>query len=466
MRVPWTGPLFAVLLIGASTLVPAVVSARGAEAAAPPASALATPDVTIPPLLTTVGPTGGNGSINPIWVVTSADGSHVVYRTREVLTAEDTNSLLDLYDWSEADGVRLITAGSTTEQSYDATTISSNGEHVFIYTPDPLLAADLDSDTDVYEWSGGVLTLASTSPTDSGSNFNYPLGTTPDGATLYFYSSGHLVPEDTDASVDIYKRTGGVVTLLSVTATAGNGPHSVTFNGMSADGSHLFFQSAEQLDPSDTDTVQDLYEWSASGVALVSTGPTDTGASYGGYQASTADGSHVYFSTDGQLTADDTDLNGDSYERSGGVTRLVSRGLAGEEAGNYARVSAASDDGSRLIIDAAGRLTPDDTDNQNDLYLVGTGFATLLTPGDDGVGAFPLGMTSDGSAPSSRRSFHSSRLTRTAHATSTSTPTLGPCSSPRRPAIRISASTRSSTGCRPMAFESFSDQANHSTSTT
>lgn len=362
-----------------------------------PASVLATPDVTIPPLLATVGPAGGNGDINPIWIATSADGSHVVFRTREALTADDANARLDVYDWSEADGVRLVTAGSATEPTYEATRISDDGEHVFFYTPDPLLPADVDSDTDVYEWFQGQLTLVSTSPTDSGSNFNYPLGMTPDGATLYLSSSGRLAPEDTDDIVDIYERTGGIVSLLSVTATAGNGPHSVTFNGMSADGTHLFFQTEEQLDPSDADSVVDLYEWSAAGVALVSTSDTDTGANDAGYQASTADGSHVYFATGGRLSPEDTDFNSDTYERFQGTTRLVSTGPGGEEAGNFVRVQAASADGSQLFLEAAGRLTPDDTDNQNDLYLIGIGFATLLTPGDDGVGAFPLGMTPDGS---------------------------------------------------------------------
>ena len=95
--------------------------------------------------------------------------------------------------------------------------------------------------------------------------------------------------------------------MLSATATAGNGANHASFSGMSADGSHVFFQTHEALDPADGDTEVDLYEWSAAGVALVSTSDADTGSAGGSYHASTADGSHVYFWTDGRLTPEDTD---------------------------------------------------------------------------------------------------------------------------------------------------------------
>ena len=391
MRVPRIGHRLG--SVGLST----IIAASAVLAVVKPGAVLATPDLSIPPLLASVGPAGGNSDQNVIWMGSSADASHVVFRTFEALTSDDTNSRLDLYEWSQANGVRLITPGSTTQPTYEGLLLSEDGEHIFISTPDPLLPADTDSDPDVYEWSGGQLTLASTSPTDTGSNFNYPVGVTPDGGTLYFYSSGRLTPDDTDDKVDIYKRTGGVVSLISVSAIAGNGPHHVTFNGMSADGSHVFFQTEEQLDPIDTDTVVDLYAWSAAGIELISTGPTDTGANGAGYQASTADGTHAYFVTDGRMTADDTDLNSDVYERFQGVTRLVSQGAAGEEAGNFVRVQAVSTDGSVTVLEAAGRLIADDTDNQNDLYEIRGTAITLLTPGDDGVGASLLGMTPDGS---------------------------------------------------------------------
>lgn len=398
MGVSRIGPGCAVVLLVSGLLAPAPAAARGAAPATAPAATLATPDVSIPPLIATVGPAGGNGSVNPIWIATSADGSHVVYRTREALTAGDTNAILDLYDWSEADGVRLITAGSTTEQTYDAVRISADGEQIFFYTPDPLLPEDVDSDTDVYEWSQGQLTLASTGPTDTGASFNYPYALSPDGSTVYFVSTGRLTAEDTDDSVDLYRRTGGVVSPISVAPTAGNGPNHVSFNGMSEDGSHVFFQSQERLDPTDQDSMYDLYEWSTSGVALVSTGPTDIGENDGGLQASTADGTHVYFSTNGQLTSEDTDLNPDTYERFAGVTRLISKGAAGEEAGNYARVQVVSADGSRLVMEVAGRLTVDDTDNSTDLYVLDNATLTLLMGGLDQENfGIVHGMTPDGS---------------------------------------------------------------------
>ena len=104
-----------------------ILSWLAAAASAAPAAVLATPDVTIQPKLATVGPAGGNSGTNPIWLASSADGSHVAFRTREALTANDTNSRLDAYDWSAADGLQLVSAGSTSEPPYEETRYSADG---------------------------------------------------------------------------------------------------------------------------------------------------------------------------------------------------------------------------------------------------------------------------------------------------------------------------------------------------
>ena len=66
------------------------------------------------------------------------------------------------------------------------------------------------------------------------------------------------------------------------------------------------------------------------------------------------------------------------------------------------RAQGVSDDGTRVVLEAAGRLTAADTDNENDLYLIAPGAVTMLTTGptadpSDGVGGTLLSMSADAS---------------------------------------------------------------------
>ena len=80
------------------------------------------------------------------------------------------------------------------------------------------------------------------------------------GARVIFTTTERLVAADLDSSSDLYERTGSTTTLLSTGSTGGNGEFGVLFEGASADGTRVFFLTNEQLMPSDTDTMQDAYE--------------------------------------------------------------------------------------------------------------------------------------------------------------------------------------------------------------
>jgi hypothetical protein len=81
---------------------------------------------------------------------------------------------------------------------------------------------------------------------------------------------------------------------------------------LSADGLRVFFDSFESLVPTDTNADRDVYEWEAEGVgscgepdgclALISSGRSEEGARF---LDASADGSDVFFLTDGSLVATD-----------------------------------------------------------------------------------------------------------------------------------------------------------------
>jgi hypothetical protein len=58
---------------------------------------------------------------------------------------------------------------------------------------------------------------------------------------------------------DTYERFAGGTTLVSTGPTDLNAGLPATYDGASADGTRVFFETAESLVPTDTDTVQDVY---------------------------------------------------------------------------------------------------------------------------------------------------------------------------------------------------------------
>ena len=140
-----------------------------------------------------------------------------------------------------------------------------------------------------------------------------------------------MVGSDVDTHQDVYERAGGTTTHLSIGPAGGNGnidfDYDAFFAGVSADGSHVWIHTDEALVFGDTDTVDDVYERSGGGIALVSTGPAGgNGPQAAFFDAASDDGTKVFFDTQESLVASDTDTAYDVYQRSGGTTTLISTG--------------------------------------------------------------------------------------------------------------------------------------------
>jgi Ca2+-binding RTX toxin-like protein len=182
------------------------------------------------------------------------------------------------------------------------------------------VSADTDTAIDVYEHAGGQTTLVSTGPTGGNGSLNAAFrGASADGTRVSFVTTESLVSADTDTFVDVYERAGGQTTLVSTGPTGGNGTFDVIFAGASADGTRVFFVTAEALAAADTDTSTDVYERAGGQTTLLSTGPT---GGYGTFQVTfrgaSADGTRVFFTTAESLMATDTDAADDIY-----VKRMV-----------------------------------------------------------------------------------------------------------------------------------------------
>jgi hypothetical protein len=280
---------------------------------------------------------------------------------------------------------------------------SDDGSRAFWTTPMNLLPEDSDSGctnfgepphgcVDVYELSDGVSTLLSTGPSASNGSINVSWGgSSADGSRVFFVTAEQLTNDDTDSSSDVYERSGGVTTPVSVGPNGGNAELPASFNAVSTNGSRLFFSTAEALTTDDTDTSADVYERSGGVTTLVSIGPDGgNGAFPVTFGGISRDGSRAFFTTGEALTSDDTDtaacIGGcvDVYERSSGTTTLISTSSFGGNGGQGNIFSGVNADGSHVFFLTWEALDPADIDTYGDIYQRANGVTTRISTGPRG----------------------------------------------------------------------------------
>jgi hypothetical protein len=212
-----------------------------------------------------------------------------------------------------------------------------------------------------------------------------------DGGRVVFRTTESLVSADTDSHFDLYQRSAGVTTLISTSVVGGNGPFGAWFEDASEDGTRVLFRTDEQLSASDLDSTFDIYERFEGSTTLISTGPAGGNGPFYPLPDNTetsADATHVFFETREQLTTNDSDADGlDIYERFSGSTTLVSTGPAGGNGEVDAWLNAVSADGNRVVFSTEERLTSDDTDAVTEIYLREGGSLERLSLGPEGGNA-------------------------------------------------------------------------------
>jgi hypothetical protein len=323
------------------------------------------------------GPTDGNGNNPAQFRGASADGSRVFFTTSEKLTASDNDGTgIDVYQWSNGQPTLISTSqlGGNASVGAGWGGVSSDGAKVFFVTSEALTLEDTDTSLDVYSRFAGTTTLESVDA--SGANTPGPAffsGSSEGGNTVVFLTGDQLVPEDVDSSLDIYKRSGGTTTWQSFGPNGGNGAFGAVFSHVSTGGSRVTFTTAEQLVSEDTDTAADVYQRDQNTTTtLLSSGQPSGESAPVTFEGAANGGGIVFFSTVGQLEASDIDSYKDIYQRAViGVSRRVSTGPRGGNGvlGEFPAYNATSADGSRVFFTTPERITGDDEDLKNDVYV-------------------------------------------------------------------------------------------------
>jgi hypothetical protein len=337
--------------------------------------------------------------------VLSDDGAHVFFSSSDQLAPEDNDSSSDMYERFDGQ-TRLITTGPTDPGDIQLETnccdglwITPDGEHAYFETRQAMVAQDTDTKTDIYVRSGGITSLVTVGTT---LDVRVPFDVFPrlkfvsdDGTRVFFETTESLVAGDTDycpgafprPCLDVYERSGGSTALVSVQGLALDLAFDAKFGGMSDDGSRVFYVTGEDVTAEGDGAAGDVFVREAGTTTLVSTGPADThGPDTGtGFFGSSADGSRVFLNATGPLTGDDNDgcvsyYCRDIYERHAGNTTLISTGPA--RSGNPKPWwEASSEDGTHVFFQAEGILTTNDDDNCMDIYERSGGVTTLVSTG-------------------------------------------------------------------------------------
>jgi hypothetical protein len=276
--------------------------------------------------------------------------------------------------------------------------ISPDGSHAFFETGEQLSNKDTDSAQDVYSWTAGAaLTLASTGPNggNEGKISRYA-GSSSDGKAVYFVTDEQIDPgADTDQVLDVYRNLEGTTTLVSAgEGSKGNEAILASLDWVSPAGSpdRAIFSTNESLVEADKDPKQDLYERAGEITTLISTSSEAAGAAFdASFAGASADGSTVFFATAERMTSQDADTSLDVYSRSGSETVLVSRGQINGNGAYPVGLHGVSSIGSLAFFTTQERLTEGDADSDVDIYswdgsnvrlvsVANAGFLTLGPP--------------------------------------------------------------------------------------
>jgi hypothetical protein len=265
------------------------------------------------------------------------DLKHVYFFSQD-LTDVATPNTLNLYRYdTDTQGLELLTqvsdsAGALESSAVGYYQVSADGSAVYFYSRVALIPSATAENKNVYVWRNGALSLVA-SLADGRLRSWWP---SPSGRYFAFDSNSHLTSYDpanaacsgsdefgacyeayrfdtesgelicTSCRPDGRKPTGSV--FISNTSSDG-GVHA--FTRAVDDRGRTFFDSPDQLVPSDTNSYPDVYEYSdTTGIRLISNGH-GTGSHIAGVSS---DGNDVFFTTKDRLVGIDADRATDVYD--------------------------------------------------------------------------------------------------------------------------------------------------------
>ena len=293
-----------------------------------------------------------------------------IVATEASLVPEDVNHALDYY--ARIGGQpKLLTSGTGAEDSQHLFRTTADGSISFFRTSDALVPEDTDATDDLYVRRPSGISIVAPEATSPVSVVDL----SPSPGIVWLRTKSALLPADTDAAVDLYAYgLAGDSLELATPGTAEDVLFDQAFNGVA------IFSTTEAVVATDTDAQRDVYFGSNGGtVGILSKGNEQRTAYFQAIEESNGD---ILFWTTEKLAAGDTDEKSDLYETvNGGVKLRTPSPNAAAKAQDVYFVAASKADMHRVLFKTAERLDAADTDDEMDFYAEDNGVLTLLTPG-------------------------------------------------------------------------------------
>jgi len=213
------------------------------------------------------GPPGVGADVAGSVVASSNDGARVYFVASGALVPGKGEAGRPNLYLSDHGTLRYIATADDLDLHHAA--VSSDGRVLAFATAAPLLGSDTDAQVDVYRYDAQAGSLQEVSLGEGGAG-NGPFDVT------FAAQAPQLFPPQP-------LQQGGM-------------------RFMSADGTRILFTTSEPLVAGDVNTTTDVYEWANGTLGLVSSGAGDATVSY---QGLSADGSSAFFTTDETLVAAD-----------------------------------------------------------------------------------------------------------------------------------------------------------------
>jgi hypothetical protein len=220
---------------------------------------------------TTLVSAGSSSILTASFAAASNDGARAFFTTAEGLVGGDADGANDVYEWAGGAPILVSSASCSPgpECGSNFNTASADGSRVLFSTAEQLVPEDTDTGVDVYEQvigSGGAVLASQPQPGCGGcgtGNADARFNRASAGATVVFFTSDEpLAAADLDVDDDIYDRDldAGTTELSTPPGLCPAADCDATFVDAPADGSHVFFQTEERLTAEDVDSEPDIYE--------------------------------------------------------------------------------------------------------------------------------------------------------------------------------------------------------------
>jgi hypothetical protein len=218
------------------------------------------------------GPAGTAADVSASLVRASDDGSRVYFTASGALVPGQGQQVAPSLYLADHGQPRLVAAA---DADLETAALTADGGTLAFTTATRLLPSDTDDAVDVYRYVAATGTLEQVSLGTGGRGngaFGVTFGAdgvpgafdgdglpymTPDGRRLFFLTPEPLLPEDLNATPDLYEWADGDLGLVSSGGSVGA---AVVYAGVSADGRGVFFATDETLLAADRNSGdQDLY---------------------------------------------------------------------------------------------------------------------------------------------------------------------------------------------------------------